>query len=207
LRNTGTTALFYRWVLADTAGDPAAQPQFAQLPYQGPRPGVLLPGESRRTAFRFTPTRAGAASELWAVQCAPDLAQGPGEAVPMVMLQGSARMTQTAAAAAAVAAAAAAAQRAREEEIGAAAAAEQAAAAAAAAAEIAKRRARMRAAAAVFDDRMASAQLLLRAGALGRRKSKSLAPGAAAALRLSGGASTGRRTGNAPPAPALARTK
>ena len=101
LRNTGTTALFYRWVLADTAGDPNAQPQFAQLPYSGPRPGMLLPGESRRTAFRFAPTRAGAASELWAVQCAPDLAQGPGEAVPMVMLQGSARMTQSAAAAAA----------------------------------------------------------------------------------------------------------
>jgi hypothetical protein len=67
----------------------------------------------------------------------------------------------------------------------------------------------MRAATSAFDERMASAQLLLRAGALGRRKSKVMAPGAAAALRLSGAASSttrSQRGSNAPPAP-LARTK
>jgi hypothetical protein len=220
LRNSGSTALFYRWVLADTTGDAAAPPQFVPLAHAGPRPGVLLPGETRAAAFRYAPSRAGAVTELWALQCAPDLAKGPGEAVPMVMLQGTAR--ECADVRAAAKAAKAAAKLAAKE----AATADQAAAAGdalpagarpgsaavraspvaplaprpataggrpASADATAEKRRRLRAAAEAFDVRMAAAERLLRAGALGR---------AAPAKKAAAGAPARRKPGAAAPAAA-----
>jgi hypothetical protein len=220
LRNSGSTALFYRWVLADTTGDAAAAPQFVPLQHAGPRPGVLLPGETRAAAFRYTPSRAGAVTELWALQCAPDLSKGAGEAVPMVMLQGTAR--ECAEVRAAAKAAKAAAKLAAKE----AATADQATAAGdalpagarpgsaavraspvaslaprpataggrpASADATAEKRRRLRAAAEAFDVRMAAAERLLRAGALGR---------AAPAKKAAAGAAARRKPGVAAPAAA-----
>ena len=88
LYNSGSTALYYAWHLCDSTSEDAGQPPaFAPLEHQGPRPGCLLPGESRTHWFRFTPSRTGTAREIWALRTSPQLR---GESLA-VMLEGVAR--------------------------------------------------------------------------------------------------------------------
>jgi len=85
--NTGTSSLYYTWQLADST-HPGAASSFMPLPWSGPRPGVLLPGETRVVAFRFCPQRQGTAREIWQMRTAPPVDVRNSA----VMLEGIARL-------------------------------------------------------------------------------------------------------------------
>ena len=87
--NTGTCSLYYAWQLADSTCQDASQgPSFMPLPPGGPRPGVLLPGETRSVWFRFHPQQTGVVREIWQLRTAPPLATPQTAAV---LLEGLAR--------------------------------------------------------------------------------------------------------------------
>jgi hypothetical protein len=87
--NTGACALYYAWQLADSTCQDASQgPSFMPLAHGGPRPGVLLPGETRSVWFRFLPQKVGIAREIWQLRTAPPLATPQAAAV---LLEGVAR--------------------------------------------------------------------------------------------------------------------
>jgi MYCBP-associated protein family len=87
VRNTGSCSLYYTWQLADST-DPGAASSFMPLPWSGPRPGVLLPGETRVIAFRFCPQHQGTAREIWQMRTAPPVDVRNSA----VMLEGIARL-------------------------------------------------------------------------------------------------------------------
>jgi MYCBP-associated protein family len=89
LTNSGSLALYFAWAFADSCaggGDDDADPQFESVGYgvDGTAPrAALLPGESRTTWFRYAPSTATPAREIWALRTAPPL-----QAEVAVMLEG-----------------------------------------------------------------------------------------------------------------------